>query len=227
MNALIQEALQFTQRWLPANVQVRTFLAEDLWLIEGDASQLTQVLTNLFLNARDAMPQGGVLTIETQNVVLDQDYARRHYEVVPGEYVMLSVSDTGIGMSPSVQKRIFEPFFTTKPQGQGTGLGLTVVYSVVKQRGGHIWVYSEEGRGTTFKIYLPRAAHEPLAPTLAVSPAITPERGSETILRDRRAHEPAGGHMAVQPAGRDARRSNYRHRRAGSRPAVAADGLHR
>ena len=95
---------------------------------------------------------------------------------------MLSVSDTGIGMSPSVQKRIFEPFFTTKPQGQGTGLGLTVVYSVVKQLGGHIWVYSEEGRGTTFKIYLPRAAHEPLAPTLAVSPAITPERGSETIL---------------------------------------------
>lgn len=182
LNAIIQEALQFAQRWLPANVQVRTFLAEDLWLIEGDASQLTQVLTNLFLNARDAMPQGGVLTIETQNVVLDQDYARRHYEVVPGEYVMLSVSETGIGMSPSVQKRIFEPFFTTKPQGQGTGLGLTVVYSVVKQRGGHIWVYSEEGRGTTFKICLPRAAHESLAPTLAVPPAITTERGSETIL---------------------------------------------
>lgn len=182
LNAIVQEALQFARGWLPATIRVQTFLAEDLWLLEGDASQLTQVLTNLLLNARDAMPQGGVLTIETQNVVLDQEYARKHYEVVPGEYVMLSVSDTGIGMSPSIRKRIFEPFFTTKPQGQGTGLGLAIVYSVVKQLGGHIWVYSEEGRGTTFKIYLPRAAHEQLVPVLTAPPAASVERGSETIL---------------------------------------------
>lgn len=183
LNQVVREALQLARTWMPASIQLQTFLADNLWLVEADPAQLGQVLQNLLLNARDAMMQtGGVITIETQNTVLDTDYARTHYDVVPGEYVLLMVSDTGAGMSPEVQARIFEPFFTTKPPEQGTGLGLSVVYSVVKQLGGHIWVYSEEGRGTTFKIYLPRAYERaPMRPqeTLATAPL---PRGSETIL---------------------------------------------
>lgn len=183
LNQVVREALQLARTWMPASIQLQTFLADNLWLVEADPAQLGQVLQNLLLNARDAMMQtGGVITIETQNTVLDTDYARTHYDVVPGEYVLLMVSDTGAGMSPEVQARIFEPFFTTKPPEQGTGLGLSVVYSVVKQLGGHIWVYSEEGRGTTFKIYLPRAYERaPVRPqeTLATAPL---PRGSETIL---------------------------------------------
>jgi signal transduction histidine kinase len=158
LNAVVQETLQLARTWMPSYIQLQTYLAESLWHIEADPSQLTQVLQNLLLNARDAIPEtGGVITIETQNTVLDTEYARTHYQVVPGEYVMLMVSDTGVGMKPAVRERIFEPFFTTKPRGQGTGLGLSIVYSIVNQLGGHIWVYSEEGKGTTFKIYLPRA----------------------------------------------------------------------
>lgn len=183
LNQVVREALQLARTWMPASIQLQTFLADNLWLVEADPAQLGQVLQNLLLNARDAMTQtGGVITIETQNTVLDTDYARTHYDVVPGEYVLLMVSDTGAGMSPEVQARIFEPFFTTKPPEQGTGLGLSVVYSVVKQLGGHIWVYSEEGRGTTFKIYLPRAYERaPMRPqeTLATAPL---PRGSETVL---------------------------------------------
>ncbi|MDW8241552.1 MAG: ATP-binding protein, partial [Acidobacteriota bacterium] len=168
--------------WIPSHIQIQTYLSESLWQVEADSAQMVQVLQNLLLNARDAIPEtGGTITIETQNVVLDAEYARTHYEVVPGEYVMLMVSDTGVGMSPQVRERIFEPFFTTKPRGQGTGLGLSIVYSVVKQLGGHIWVYSEVGKGTTFKIYLPRAHDRVNAIAAALSPAEAP-RGHETIL---------------------------------------------
>lgn len=183
LNTVVREALQLAQAWMPSSIQIQTFLAEDLWLVEADQAQLVQVIQNLLLNARDAIPEGkGVITIETQNAMLDVDYARHHLEVVPGEYVMLAISDTGIGMSPQVQARIFEPFFTTKPREQGTGLGLSVVYGVVKQLGGHIWVYSEEGKGTTFKIYLPRASDVvAVQQTASVDTGPLP-RGQETIL---------------------------------------------
>jgi CheY-like chemotaxis protein len=139
------------------------------------------VLLNLCVNARDAMPRGGRLTIETSDVELDQDYASRHHGVTAGPYVMIAVTDTGCGIDKATLGRIYEPFFTTKPEGVGTGLGLATVYGIVRQSGGHIWVYSEVSVGTTFKVYLPRSGRELSPETPVVTPSAT-LRGNETIL---------------------------------------------
>jgi CheY-like chemotaxis protein len=167
------------QRLIGEDIDLRTSLSPDLGNVLVDAGQLQQVIMNLAVNSRDAMPDGGALLIETGNITFDGTYVAAHPEVRQGAHVMVAITDTGTGMSPEVKARIFEPFFTTKPQGSGTGLGLATVYGIVKQAGGWIWVYSEPGHGTTFKIYFPRI-HEAVSQVQAVPK--TDVRGSETIL---------------------------------------------
>jgi CheY-like chemotaxis protein len=164
-------------------------LADDLWSVNADPSQMDQVILNLAVNARDAMPEGGTLTIATANVVLDEAYATSHVDARPGEHVMLAVGDTGIGMDEDVKARLFEPFFTTKDRGQGTGLGLASVFGIVRQNGGHIEVHSELGQGTTLRAYLPRAtvsAREVRRSAEAAEPRRLKHepqrRGTETVL---------------------------------------------
>jgi PAS domain S-box-containing protein len=181
LNETVRGAQTMLARLIGEDIQSTWRLGDGLRRVFADEGQLEQVLMNLVLNARDAMPGGGRLVVETGNAELDQDYADRHAGVVPGRYVMLAVSDTGIGMSPETQARIFDPFFTTKPTGRGTGLGLATAYGIVRQCGGDIWVYSELGRGTTFKVYLPESTSLQIEET---RPALRPEdlRGSESIL---------------------------------------------
>jgi len=181
LSEVVGDMTKMLQRILGEDVEIVTVLPDDVWPIEMDPSQVDQILVNLAVNAQDAMPRGGCLTIETANVVLDGAYVAYHLDVQPGEYVMLSVSDNGVGMDDNVKAHIFEPFFTTKERGKGTGLGLSIVFGVVKQYEGHIWLYSEVGMGTVFKIYLPRAGAEPAASPWREGPVDT-VGGEETLL---------------------------------------------
>jgi two-component system, cell cycle sensor histidine kinase and response regulator CckA len=167
-------------RLIGESIEIVVRMTDEEARVKADPGQLEQIILNLTLNARDAMPKGGTLFIEVVNVELGESYARQHVSAKAGRYVMLGVSDTGIGMDAATQERIFEPFFTTKGEGQGTGLGLSTVYGVVKQSGGNIWVYSEPGHGSTFKVYLPRV--DELADNPVALPATDVLTGSETIL---------------------------------------------
>ena len=180
LNDVVEHSLKMLRRVIGEDVEIAAHLDPDLRAVKVDPSQIDQLLVNLVVNSRDAMPHGGALTIETRNVILDDTYAGRHIGVSPGPYAMLAVSDTGGGMTPEVRDRIFEPFFTTKEAGRGTGLGLSIVYGIVKQNGGEILVYSEPGQGTTFKVYFPIA--EEAEDVLAAENGANELGGHETIL---------------------------------------------
>jgi signal transduction histidine kinase/CheY-like chemotaxis protein len=181
LNDVVAEARKMLSRLIGDDIEIIVRLDPDLGSVVVDPSQMNQVLVNMAINARDAMPDGGRIIIETSNTDLGEHYAAQHAGVKPGPYVLLSITDTGVGMTQEVVQHIFEPFFTTKSTGVGTGLGLSTVYGIVKQAGGWIWVYSEPGAGSTFKVYLPRAgcATEPPAEPVSAAEAL---RGTETVL---------------------------------------------
>jgi CheY-like chemotaxis protein len=181
LSATVVQTEKMLRRLIGEDIELVLHLGEHAGNIKADPSHIEQALVNLAVNARDAMPKGGRITIETANVLLDENYAKTHMGVVPGEFVMVAVTDTGCGMDAETRRRIFEPFFTTKEKGKGTGLGLATVYGVVKQLGGDIWVYSEPDRGTTFKLYFPRVSEESSEMERPETAGEQP-RATETIL---------------------------------------------
>ena len=181
LNELVTNAEKLLRRLIGENIEMVTLTARDLGSVKADPSQIESVILNLVVNARDAMPAGGKITLETANVELDEAYGRQHIGATPGQYVMLAVSDTGLGMDAHTLAHIFEPFFTTKEVGKGTGLGLSTVYGIVKQSGGSIWPYSEPGKGTTFKVHLPRVGERAQTMIRRTATAAA-NHGSETIL---------------------------------------------
>ena len=207
INTLMLNSAKLLRPALGENVEIELRPSKDAWPALVDANQLITALLNLAVNARDAMPGGGKLTLETRNVVLDEAYCRAHGDVTPGNYVMIAVSDTGHGIPKSILDKVFEPFFSTKAAGKGTGLGLSMVYGFVKQSGGHIKAYSEEGHGTTIKMYLPQAG---AAPALAVGGRRDAEDGKrqrdDPGGRGRRAGPHLGDHAVAEPRLPDDRR---------------------
>jgi PAS domain S-box-containing protein len=181
LNTLLRDLNKMLRRIIGEDIELVTLLAEDLGRVRIDPGQFEQMILNLAVNARDAMPSGGKLTIETANIALDEEYAHAHISVQPGSYVQLSISDTGVGIPLDIKEKVFEPFFTTKEKGRGTGLGLSTVYGIVKQCEGNIWVYSEPGHGTTFKVYLPRVEEE-LDTALKTEETDSLPSGKETVL---------------------------------------------
>jgi CheY-like chemotaxis protein len=180
LNVVVTDLDKMLRRLIGEDIDLLTITEPGLGQVNADPSQMEQMVINLIVNARDAMPNGGKLTLQTSNVTLSDDYVLRHWPVEPGDYVMVSVSDTGCGMDAETQARIFEPFFTTKAAGKGTGLGLSTVYGIVKQSGGNIWTYSEIDKGTTFKIYLPRV--DGFHNEVVEQGAQLVLRGTETVL---------------------------------------------
>ena len=180
INECITETFALLRRTLGEGVEIETILMEGLWPVDIDVSEFENILINFAVNARDSMPKGGKLTIETQNVRFDEAYTLKHPDVTPGPYTMIAISDTGTGMPPEVIKRVFDPFFTTKPAGKGTGLGMSMAYGFIKQCGGHIYVYSEQGHGTVFRIYLPKVLTEEDIELVSGSDLMP--SGQETVL---------------------------------------------
>ncbi len=181
LNSIVLGLDNLLRRLMSEDIEMQTMVGKEVGTVKADPGQIEQVIMNLVVNARDAMPNGGRLVIETANADLDDSYAREHATVKPGEYVMLAVSDTGVGMEADALAHIFEPFYTTKASGKGTGLGLSTVYGIVKQSGGYVWVYSEPGRGSSFKVYLPRVG-DPVDVTSQYTKRTRARRGTETIL---------------------------------------------
>jgi two-component system, cell cycle sensor histidine kinase and response regulator CckA len=193
LNDVVKDLDKMLRRLIDENIELTIVPGKDIGHVKADSGYVGQVLMNLAVNARDAMPNGGKLTIATTNATLDESYTRTHPGAIPGDYVMFSVSDTGTGMTQEVKARLFEAFFTTKPKGKGTGLGLATCQTIVQQSGGHIGVYSEVGEGTTFKIYFPRV-DLPLDAAARPSRAGPLPRGTETVLVVE--DEPSVRHLA-------------------------------
>jgi CheY-like chemotaxis protein len=182
LNLIVRDSTELLHRTLGEQIELEGVLSPRLWSIEADQNQLESAILNLAVNARDAMPDGGKLTIETANTMLDESYTATDSEVVPGQYAVLSITDNGVGMSRETIERVFEPFFTTKEVGKGTGLGLSMVYGFVKQSGGHVTIYSEPGQGTTVKLYFPRFLGDLKAPQDRTRSAAPRGQHDEVVL---------------------------------------------